>query len=255
MTESPVWKKQRIKGPTRAFIDFLPPAVSVPAASKFTFTQQLKPLFEDSRTEQPKESNAHATTAKDATAKAAKPRKDSDYSKNPTIPYTKAYWRALREYNQFHGTRRWAQFLVVLGEEPHVLLFRRSIESLGDFIPGGALNYDEDEDEGLKRIWCQLFHGDGDKVDADEEMEVIGCVSIWYRPDTKENVYPYKSKYIKEHKEVIKTYVVQLKKSVDIKFPYGIKECVPCDLFDLYDRKDPQLASIPLQLSTFDFRK
>jgi hypothetical protein len=137
MTESPVWKKQRIKAPIMEFMNFLPPAVSVPAASKFTFTQQPKPLFEDSRTEQPKESNGHATTTRDGTAKAAK---------NPTILYSKAYWSALKEYNQFHGTRGWAQFLVVLGEEPHVLLFRRSIESLADFIPGGALNYDEDED-------------------------------------------------------------------------------------------------------------
>lgn len=253
-TEAPR-KKQKVQkaqpAPTKSFTAFSCTITGIDA-SQFTFSQQPEPVAD--AVAEPIEEPVEEPIAKSTVKPTAKPianDKTRDYSKDPTIPFTRAYGKALRHYHALHGTRRYVQFLVVIGDRPHVLLFKRWVDTLGEFIPGGALRHDEEEEEGIKRVWNEIFHGCKDECDVSQEMEVVECVGKWYRPEHNELVYPYKSRYTKDHKEVIKTYIVQLKKGMAVKFPLGAKECVPADVYDLYDRKDPQLAAIPLQLSPF----
>lgn len=58
-------------------------------------------------------------------------------------------------------------------------------------------------------------------------MTVVSCVDRWSIPDCKAIVYPYKSRYIKYHKEKIKTFHVQLNKLFNEQFPRGVAERTP----------------------------
>ncbi|ONH64873.1 Cleavage and polyadenylation specificity factor subunit 5 [Cyberlindnera fabianii] len=190
----------------------------------------------------PTNGNANSRAQANANAKAIDAR----------IPRTRAYHKSLKEYNLKHNDyRRYIQFLVIVGPDPHVILFKPNDQEM---IPGGALDATESELDGLKRLWRELFHaGSISDHQIDDEVQFKDVVGQWYRPDLSDELYPYRTKYVNSYKEHIKTYLVELKKPLQITYPHVFKNCIMIDLYDIYDKKDPVVSSIPLMLSRFCF--
>lgn len=188
------------------------------------------------------------------TIKEIKPKRDA------TIPRTRAYWSALKQYNNRHGTRRYIQFIIPVGPGPYILLFQ-SLEKNEWIIPGGFLNHDEDEQTGIQRIWRELFQDEANKEspisgdDAIKGVKFNHFIAQWYRPEHKVNVYPYKLSHISQNKEIIKVILAELPDEArKLSFSAVYNNVIPRKLFDLYDSKDPEINAIPNLLSKFEFK-
>ncbi|CCH46383.1 Cleavage and polyadenylation specificity factor subunit [Wickerhamomyces ciferrii] len=192
--------------------------------------------------------------------------------KSDLIPNNLLYFKNLKKYNDFYGTRRFLQFLIVVGgeKEPAVLLLKEHNQLI---VPGGYLNHDEDEKTGAERILKELFdeeelaaeNGNGDAngttngatngsaATVQEPLTIGETIARWWRTDLKPFVYPYLPRHVTRPKELIKLVYVDLPKTRKLSYPNFYKSFAPYPLVDLYDKSEPELKSIPLFLSKILF--
>lgn len=270
-------RPKRTKAPTKPFANEPVNKISLPQISQYTFVPSEIVYEEIERTviiKVPPASGANTTAISTATAAGAGAAdagapdaadanvkkkdeplkqviKETRVKPNPLVPNSKAYWKALKDYNHYHGQRRYVQFVIPIGTAPHILLFNLNTVNKEWTVPGGYLEHDEDEEEGLQRVWNTLFKAEGGFKIKRKEL-----LAKWHRPELKVNVYPYKSKYLSSGKELVKVYLVQLEdEKKKVTFLGDFKNFLPLDIYDLYDLKNPELKAIPLYLSKYEFEK
>jgi len=161
-------------------------------------------------------------------------------------------FQRMREEYEHVGMRRSVEGVLLVHEHglPHVLLLQ-----LGQAffkLPGGELQPDEDEIEGLKRHLTETL-GRQDGVKQDWHVE--DTIGQWWRPNFEPPRYPYIPAHITKPKELMKLYLVQLPEKALFAVPKNYK-LVAAPLFELYDNSNgygPVIASLPQCMSRFNF--
>lgn len=232
--------------PPRAIAPFTkgqPPVKTLYPLSNYTFTPRKVPELE---AHELKEQVLEKEALKNGKTYKKKP------FKNGQLPVNSSYMKQLKVYNDYHGTRRYFQFLIlVAGEkEPIVLLFK---DKQQNFVPGGYLDPDETEEQGAKRLLHELFDNKDEQPNPTDDFSLGEVVGRWWRTDLSPNVYPYLPRHVTRPKELIKVMVVNLPKNRNFAFPEVYKTLHPYLLVDLYDFSEPELKAIPLFLSRFSF--
>ncbi|OUM66519.1 hypothetical protein PIROE2DRAFT_40720, partial [Piromyces sp. E2] len=162
--------------------------------------------------------------------------------------------RLQNEYEKY-GIRRTVEGVLVVHEHnhPHVLLLQ--IANTFFKLPGDALKPGEDEIEGLKlRLSQKLSPANQVGLDT-SDWEVGELLSIWYRPNFENFMYPYIPAHITKPKEMKKIFLIHLPEKKTFSVPKNMK-LLAVPLFELYDnsaRYGPQLAALPHLLSRFNY--
>ncbi|ORX41930.1 cleavage and polyadenylation specific factor 5 [Piromyces finnis] len=162
--------------------------------------------------------------------------------------------RLQNEYEKY-GIRRTVEGVLVVHEHnhPHVLLLQ--IANTFFKLPGDALKPGEDEIEGLKlRLSQKLSPASQVGLDT-SDWEVGELLSIWYRPNFENFMYPYIPAHITKPKEMKKIFLIHLPEKKTFSVPKNMK-LLAVPLFELYDnsaRYGPQLAALPHLLSRFNY--
>lgn len=139
--------------------------------------------------------------------------------------------------------------LVHRGGHPHVLLLK-----IGSFfnLPGGRLKPGQDEREGLLQKLTRRLAPSG--VFPPPQWEIDELLSIWWRPNFENYVYPYLPAHITKPKESVKLFLIPLPETMALACPKNF-ELVAIPLFELYDNAScygPIIASIPHVLARFN---
>ncbi|KAH7701311.1 cleavage and polyadenylation specificity factor subunit 5 [Aphelenchoides avenae] len=163
------------------------------------------------------------------------------------------FQRMKDEYEKI-GMRRSVEGVLLVHEHslPHVLLLQ--IGSTFFKLPGGELNPEEDETEGLKRILTEQTLGrDGETPNSQWIIE--DCIANWWRPNFDPPRYPYVPAHVTKPKEQTKLFLVQLPEKALFAVPKNFK-LVAAPLFELFDNTNGYghvIASLPQILSRFNF--
>lgn len=147
-----------------------------------------------------------------------------------------------------------AVLLVHKHQHPHALVLQIGNEHRGFFkLPGGKANSDESDEEAMMR---KLQRKLGAKEQKERVEWTIGdCVSVWYRPNFDQPMFPYKLPHITQQKEVKKLFIVPLPEEAIFQVPQNFNfYAVP--FFELYENSKtygPIISSIPQLLSRYHF--
>ncbi|KAK2173535.1 hypothetical protein NP493_868g01008 [Ridgeia piscesae] len=115
--------------------------------------------------------------------------------------------------------------------------------------PGGELNANEDQVDGLKRLLSEML-GRSDQVPVNWVIENV--IGNWWRPNFEPPQYPYIPAHITKPKEHKRLYLVQLPEKALFAVPRNYK-LVAAPLFELYDNSagyGPIISSLPQALSS-----
>ncbi|KAK8732674.1 hypothetical protein OTU49_006873 [Cherax quadricarinatus] len=175
--------------------------------------------------------------------------KEPLFEKDPSVP---ARFQRMRDEFDKIGMRRSVEAVLLVHEHglPHVLLLQLGTTFFK--LPGGELNTDEDEVEGLKRLLTEtLGRQDGVK----QEWVIEDIIGNWWRPNFEPPQYPYIPSHITKPKEHKKLFLVQLGEKALFAVPKNYK-LVAAPLFELYDNSQgygPIISSLPQALCRFNF--
>ncbi|KAK8399238.1 hypothetical protein O3P69_003389 [Scylla paramamosain] len=175
--------------------------------------------------------------------------KDALYERDPSVP---ARFQRMREEFDKIGMRRSVEAVLLVHEHglPHVLLLQLGTTFFK--LPGGELDTEEDEVEGLKRLLTEtLGRQDGVK----QEWVIEDIIGNWWRPNFEPPQYPYIPSHITKPKEHKKLFLVQLGEKALFAVPKNYK-LVAAPLFELYDNSQgygPIISSLPQALCRFNF--
>lgn len=170
-------------------------------------------------------------------------------------PSVAARLNRLQNEYEIEGIRRTVEGVLVVHEHnhPHVLLLQ--IANTFFKLPGDALKPGEDEIEGLKLRLSQKLSPTNQVGLDTKDWEVGELLSIWYRPNFENFMYPYIPAHITKPKEMKKIFLIHLPEQKTFSVPKNMK-LLAVPLFELYDnsaRYGPQLAALPHLLSRFNY--
>jgi len=175
--------------------------------------------------------------------------KDPQSEKDHSV---QARFQRMREEYDKIGMRRSVEAVLLVHEHslPHILLLQ--IGSTFFKLPGGELNQNEDEIEGLKRILTETLGRD----DTPKSQWIIeDAIANWWRPNFDPPRYPYVPAHVTKPKEQTKLFLVQIPEKALFAVPKNFK-LVAAPLFELFDNATgygPLIASLPQILSRFNF--
>ncbi|PAA54305.1 hypothetical protein BOX15_Mlig017844g1 [Macrostomum lignano] len=178
--------------------------------------------------------------------------KDPMYEKDASVPAR--FTRMKEEYEQ-SGMRRSVDAVLLVHEHklPHVLLLQLGVSFFK--LPGGELQQDEDDVEGLKRMLTALLGSASDNAEP-VNWVIEDCVGNWWRPHFEQSRYPYIPAHITKPKEQTRLFLVQLPQRAEFAVPRNYK-LVAAPLFELYDNAKcygSVISALPQALSRFDFQ-
>nr|XP_045621785.1 cleavage and polyadenylation specificity factor subunit 5-like [Procambarus clarkii] len=164
-----------------------------------------------------------------------------------------ARFQRMREEFDKTGMRRSVEAVLLVHEHglPHLLLLQ--VGPTFFKLPGGELNTDEDEVEGVKRLLRETLGGQsgGDQ----QEWAIEDIVGNWWRPNFEPPQYPYIPPHISKPKEHKKLFLVQLGEKAFFAVPKNYK-LVASPFFELYDNAQgygPIISSLPQALCRYTF--
>ncbi|XP_042231848.1 cleavage and polyadenylation specificity factor subunit 5-like [Homarus americanus] len=175
--------------------------------------------------------------------------KDPLFERDPSVP---ARFQRMREEFDKIGMRKSVEAVLLVHEHglPHVLLLQLGTTFFK--LPGGELNTDEDEVEGLKRLLTETL---GRQDGVSQEWVIEDIIGNWWRPNFEPPQYPYIPSHITKPKEHKKLFLVQLGEKALFAVPKNYK-LVAAPLFELYDNSQgygPIISSLPQALCRFNF--
>lgn len=176
--------------------------------------------------------------------------KEPLYEKDSSVS---ARFQRMREEFQKIGMRRSVEGVLIVHEHglPHILLLQLGTTFFK--LPGGELNQNEDQVDGLKRLLTKtLGCPDGAPIMSWVIEDIIGN---WWRPNFEPPQYPYVPAHITKPKEHKGLFLVQLPEKALFAVPRNYK-LVAAPLFELYDNAagyGPIISSLPQALSRFNF--
>jgi len=176
--------------------------------------------------------------------------KEALYEKDSSVL---ARFQRMREEFQANGMRRSVEGVLLVHEHglPHVLLLQLGTTFFK--LPGGELNPNEDDVEGLKRLLNETL-GKSD-IQPQNNWIIEDVIGNWWRPNFEAPRYPYVPAHITKPKEHIRMFLVQLGEKAVFAVPRNYK-LVAAPLFELYDNSQgygPIISSLPQILSRFTF--
>ncbi|KAL7072190.1 hypothetical protein ACQ4LE_008710 [Meloidogyne hapla] len=175
--------------------------------------------------------------------------KDAQSEKDHSV---QARFQRMREEYDKVGMRRSVEAVLLVHEHslPHVLLLQ--IGSTFFKLPGGELGATENEVDGLKRILSDTL---GKEDTPKSQWIVEDTIANWWRPNFDPPRYPYIPAHVTKPKEQTKLFLVQLPDKAYFAVPKNFK-LVAAPLFELFDNSNgygPLIASLPQNLSRFNF--
>ncbi|CAE1303823.1 NUDT21 [Acanthosepion pharaonis] len=202
--------------------------------------------------------------------------KEPLYEKDSSVP---ARFQRMREEFEKIGMRRSVEGVLIVHEHglPHVLLLQLGTTFFK--LPGGELNPNEDQVDGLKRLLTEWLPMKGSTIQsysetAEETREITAkkktlgrqdgapmdwviedTIGNWWRPNFEPPQYPYVPAHITKPKEHKRLFLVQLPEKALFAVPRNYK-LVAAPLFELYDNAagyGPIISSLPQALSRFNF--
>ncbi|CAE1303822.1 NUDT21 [Acanthosepion pharaonis] len=175
--------------------------------------------------------------------------KEPLYEKDSSVP---ARFQRMREEFEKIGMRRSVEGVLIVHEHglPHVLLLQLGTTFFK--LPGGELNPNEDQVDGLKRLLTETL---GRQDGAPMDWVIEDTIGNWWRPNFEPPQYPYVPAHITKPKEHKRLFLVQLPEKALFAVPRNYK-LVAAPLFELYDNAagyGPIISSLPQALSRFNF--
>eukprot|EP00735_Rhodelphis_limneticus_P014683 TRINITY_DN8753_c0_g1::TRINITY_DN8753_c0_g1_i1::g.23941::m.23941 TRINITY_DN8753_c0_g1::TRINITY_DN8753_c0_g1_i1::g.23941 ORF type:complete len:225 (+),score=1.31,sp/Q8GXS3/CFIS2_ARATH/55.90/2e-74,NUDIX_2/PF13869.1/1.1e-73,NUDIX/PF00293.23/0.0054 TRINITY_DN8753_c0_g1_i1:65-739(+) len=161
-------------------------------------------------------------------------------------------WERMRQKFESEGMRRSVDAILLVQDHnhPHVLLLKVSETYFK--LPGGKLKPDECDSDGLRRKLADLL---SPASSGKQDWEIGEVLSVWWRPNYENMMYPYTPAHITRPKECRKLYLVPLPEKAKFAVPDNVN-LLAVPLYELYDhhsRYGPGIASIPTILSRFHF--
>ncbi|KAI8925224.1 Cleavage/polyadenylation specificity factor subunit 5 [Entophlyctis helioformis] len=163
-------------------------------------------------------------------------------------PSVQARMARLQSEFSTKGMRESVEGVLLVHEHghPHVLVLQVG----GSFykLPGGTLKLGEDVAKGLKRLVNEKLAPPGEDATDEGDFEVGELLSVWWRPNFDNMMYPYLPAHIK-------VYLVHLPPNKILSVPRNMK-LLAVPLFELYEnasRYGAQLAALPHVLARFGF--
>ncbi|KAM3726956.1 Cleavage and polyadenylation specificity factor subunit [Dirofilaria immitis] len=178
--------------------------------------------------------------------------RNDDYEEPPRMSEYKQFLKLREEYEN-SGMVRTVKAVLLSHQHSiiHVLLLKNTSGLISSKLPGGKLEYDEDETIGMKRLMTQIVESDDD-VDS---ICKIQHVANWWRPNFEAPIYPYIPSHITKPKEVIKIFSVELPKRAIITVAKN-NVLVAAPLFEIYrnvNHYGPIIAYLPHVLGRFNY--
>ena len=158
----------------------------------------------------------------------------------------------MRDEYEVQGMRRSVDGVLLVHENRmvHLLLLQQGTSYFK--LPGGELNKEEEEIEGMKRLMTENMGSDQFQGNDWVMREVVGN---WWRPNFEPPLYPYLAPHVSRPKEHRRQFVVNLPRCATFAVPKNYK-LVAAPLFELYDNPQgygPIISSLPTMLSRFNF--
>eukprot|EP00398_MALV-I-01_sp_L67-1_P000516 gene516-147_t len=185
----------------------------------------------------------------------------------PKIKAEPRYLVRLKKKYEKQGMRRTVLGLPLLhvNGHPHVIAMKNTKTGKYELM-GGSLRPGEADHDGLERKMKKYIQftepeassggfGSAKKYQKKQNLEVkVGdCISVWWRPNFDEQLYPYLPPQVTRPKESVKVYSVTLPQQCMFVMP---KDYVMADipLFDLFrnpDKFGQILRAVPMMCSTY----
>ncbi|KAJ6221304.1 hypothetical protein RDWZM_007116 [Blomia tropicalis] len=173
--------------------------------------------------------------------KAPVPRKD------PSLP---ANLLRLKNEYQLVGMRETVEAVILVHEhnQAHILLLQLSPTFY--ILPGGELEIDESESDGIRRYLNQYLSPNDETID----WKILDTVANWWRPNFEVDQYPYIPPHITKPKEHKRLLLVGLPEKAHLSIPNNCK-LIAAPLLEVYnsDCYGRIISSLPQSISRFNF--
>lgn len=182
--------------------------------------------------------------------------KEASHEEDPSV---QTRLQRLRIHYKETGMRRSQEAVLLAHENGHPYILMLQIGNAFYKLPGDYLRPGIDEEEGLAQHLSDTFGpepgSEGSEDGQNYDWNIQHCLSQWWRPNFDPFLYPFLPPHITRPKECRKQYLFQLPKHQVFAVPRNMK-MIAVPLFELYDnssRYGSQSASLPLQLSRYNF--